>query len=233
MTLFVAATLAVDLAAAEHWPQPGAGHIAMACLMLSQSALLAVWTVVGSFKWLPRLVLLALGIGLWSWQWHRQRGVPAIDVVCLLSLSSAMVAVPLAIFRHWSAQQRGRPQISLAALIGLVTGVGLLLGLARQFSKPDDLYYLRETFGIAAAASLTTLAAVVAMLGPRLTAGHLAVMGLITGVAGLILSATIVGHPLTAWAFVLVHALFVVASLSVWRICGVRLRWDCSPLGCG
>jgi hypothetical protein len=194
----------------------------MACLMLSQASLLAVWSVVGWSFLTLRLALLALGIGVWSRLWDQSDSVPAADMACLLALLSLLIAVPLAVLRNGSAGAHRYRQISLAALIGVVTAAGLMLPVVRQFSRPYDVRYLSEMCGIVTATAVTTLAAAILMLGSRLSASHLAYMGLTVGSAGWLLSATIMGEKLTAWVVILLHTSLVAGSLAVWRLCGVR-----------
>jgi hypothetical protein len=230
MLLFVAATVAVDVVAIEQdWPLGTPGVIVEASLMLSQIGLLALWSVVAGGALLARLALLALGIGLWSLQWGARGDVPAVDMASLLFLSAAMVAVPIALFQRWWARTEKRRQFSLAALLGSLTGAALLLALAKQFSRPGDFHYVSEMFGIAAATSLTSIAGAIALLGPRLIAWRAVQVGLIAGVAGLLLRATSPDQPWMIWLLIWLHTAFIVTSLSVWRICGIRLTPGSSP----
>jgi hypothetical protein len=229
LILLVAASLAVDaVVILQDWSAHNVGRIAVGCLMLSQTSLLAAWCVLGRGALAIRLSLLAIGIGAWSWQWDRSGDVPAVDMACLLLLLSTMVATPLVIFRQRTSLL-GKWQVSLAALVGLVTVSGLALGLARQFSRPDDMAYVGEMFGLVIAMSLTTLAAVALMLGRRMSAFRGGLFALAIGIAALILSAVIVGETLLAGKLVGLHTVLVLASLAVWRICGVRLAVNPPP----
>jgi hypothetical protein len=198
-------------------------YAVLACLMLSQISLLSVWSVFGGAAWPLRLTLLTLGIGVWSWLWERRGTTPAIDAACLLSLLSALIATPLGMLRVRSLSESERRQVSLLALLGALTGAGLVLGLARQFTRPDDLHYLLAMFGLATATSLATLAATVLILSPRVRTQHFVLLVGALLSAGLIITTTVIGDGLIASQVVLVQTLIVAASLYVWRVAGIRL----------
>jgi len=227
MILFLAATIAVDMAVtSQFWP-PSRWYFAVASLMFSQVSLAAVWAVVGTSSLAARLLLLIVSAGLWSWQWERGGGgVPAIDIACHLALTTALVTIPLVMYRKWAAPRNEGRQFSLIALICLTTGTGVLLGLLRQFTRPDDLRYVAEAVAIATTTALVTVAAAMVLLATHISVQRITFLSLVTAAATLVLCLAIIGDGRTACEFMLLHAALVVTSLCVWRIAGVRLRID-------
>ena len=228
-------------------PHPGVDALSTLCI--AQVGLVAIWTGFGG-KSLPwRILALILTIGLWSrllaWTDDFYDDASVVNAcTCLLVAQSIVILIPLGALRlrgvrlvrscdeHPSEQvapARGPLQFSLGHLLSWITVVGVVLGLAQYTLEFEELMGLLS-------ANRWVLPVVAVGHGGLVLAGLWAVLGTarlrlrwlvaLVAVAGTIVATLLwPGHqdPLTYSGLCLVQVLWVVGSLSVFRVAGYRM----------
>lgn len=243
----VSSVVASHQIAPADWPHPAA--IALFSLCMAQVSLIAIWTGFGG-KSLPwRILGLVLAIGLWSrllaWTVDRPDHVSmATDWTCLLLAQSVVILLPL-----WAARLRGvrlvrasnaRPsepvalgrcrfQFSLGYLLSWITVLAVVLGLAQYTLEFEELmrvlifaWWVVPVFAVShAGLALAGLWAVLGTARPWLR--WLVVV--------LTIAATVVANHVwleieEIWTYTglcVLQLLWVMASLSVFRVAGYRM----------
>ena len=229
------------------WPNPAA--IALFALCMAQVGLVAIWTGFGG-KSLPWRVLgLVLTIGLWSRlaAWVTERSghfALATHWSCLLLGYGVAILVPLWAARLQgvrparvdgaspsppAAHGRGRLQFSLGYMLSWITVLTVMLGLAQYALEAETLVRVLTSYWwelplFSVSHGVLVLASLWAAMGTaRFWGRSLAVVAAtaLTIVANHLWTG--VGETGPYAAFCVLQLLWVIASLSVFRVAGYRL----------
>jgi hypothetical protein len=246
--LVVVSVVAPQQIGPADWPHPAL--VVPFSLCVAQVSLLAIWTGFAG-KSLPwRLLGHLLVVGLWSrlvaWTIDRPDHVAvATDWTCLLVAQSAVILLPLwaarlrgvrlvrasnARLSNPAAPGRGRFQFSLGYLLSWTTALAVVLGLAQYTLQFEELMRILVS-------AWWVLPVLAVSHGGLALAGLWAVLGTARPwvrclVAVLTIAATVVANHLWTgmasylWpyaALCVLQLLWVVASLSVFRVAGYRM----------
>jgi len=199
----------------------------------SQSALLALWVVLGGGRAVWRLLAVALGvIAYFIWIENLNREWLSTTLGELAACATVLVAARLAGLRLAIPAEpldvRGRPQFHIRDVLIWTAATALVLGLLR--CVPDDrrLFPLIPNI-ITVLGSLTVVAtaSIYAPLGKGRTATRVALALLAIGLGSALLVASIRSHSFWYYVFLLsLMAAWIVGSLLVVRRAGYRLAWQ-------
>lgn len=199
----------------------------------SQSALLALWVVLGGGRAVWRLLAVALGViahSIWIENLNREwlsTTLGELAVCGTLLLAARLAGLRLAIPAE-PPVVRGRPQFHIRDVLIWTAATALVLGLLR--CVPDDrrlFPVIPNIITVLGSLTLVAAASIYAPLGKGRIAPRVALVPLAIGLGSALLVASIRSHSFWYYVFLLsLMGAWIAGSLLVVRRAGYRLVWQ-------